>query len=108
MKRPRLRAYLGLGLVAAGLCGLALSGDLPAHPERLVAFYGLSLAGFALLATAAAALPLRGALVAAVILRVIFLPGAPSLSDDIYRYEWDGRVQQAGINPYRFAPNDPR
>ena len=34
MKRPRLRAYLGLGLLAAGLCGLALSGDLLQHPER--------------------------------------------------------------------------
>jgi hypothetical protein len=108
MKRPRLRAYLGLGLLAAGLCGLALSGDLIVHLERFVAFYGLSLAGFALLATAAATVPLRGALVAAVILRVIFLPGVPSLSDDIYRYQWDGRVQQAGINPYRYTPNDPR
>ena len=108
MKRPRLRAYLGLGLLAAGLCGLALSGDLILHLERFVAFYGLSLAGFALLATAATTLPLRGSLVAAVILRVIFLPGVPSLTDDFYRYQWDGRVQQAGVNPYRYAPDDPR
>jgi hypothetical protein len=108
MKRPRLRAYLGLGLLAAGLCGLALSGDLILHIERFTAFYGLSLAGFGLLATAATSLPLRGALVAAVILRVIFLPGVPSLTDDFYRYQWDGRVQQAGITPYRYAPNDTR
>jgi len=108
MNRPRLRAYLGLGLLAAGLCGLALSGDLIVHIERFVAFYGVSLAGFALLATAATSLPLRGALVAAVVLRVIFLPGTPSLTDDLYRYQWDGRVQQAGINPYRYAPVDPR
>jgi hypothetical protein len=108
MKRPRLRAYLGLGLLAAGLGGLALSGDLILHIERFVAFYGLSLAGFALLATAATSLPLRGALVAAVLLRVIFLPSVPSLSDDVYRYVWDGRVQLAGMNPYRYAPESPR
>lgn len=30
------------------------------------------------------------------------------LSDDLYRYAWDGRVQAAGINPYRYAPDDPR
>src|SRR5450756_225250 len=108
MKRPRLRACLGLGLLAAGLCGLALSGDLILHIERFVAFYGVSLAGFALLATAATSLPLRGALVAAVVLRIVFLPGTPSLTDDFYRYQWDGRVQQAGINPYRYAPVDPR
>ena len=31
----------------------------------------------------------------------------PYLSDDIYRYVWDGRVQAAGINPYRFIPAAP-
>jgi alpha-1,6-mannosyltransferase len=29
------------------------------------------------------------------------------LSDDIYRYVWDGLVQQAGINPYHYPPNAP-
>ena len=29
------------------------------------------------------------------------------LSDDIYRYVWDGLVQQAGINPYRYPPEAP-
>ena len=28
----------------------------------------------------------------------------PLLSTDIYRYIWDGRVQAAGINPYRYFP----
>ncbi len=28
----------------------------------------------------------------------------PSLSEDIYRYILDGRVQSAGINPYRYPP----
>ena len=27
------------------------------------------------------------------------------LSDDIYRYSWDGLVQQAGINPYNYPPD---
>ncbi|MBI3292750.1 MAG: hypothetical protein HYZ73_08095 [Elusimicrobia bacterium] len=31
----------------------------------------------------------------------------PSLSDDIYRYLWEGRVQLAGFNPYESPPNDP-
>ena len=29
------------------------------------------------------------------------------LSDDIYRYAWDGLVQQAGINPYHYPPEAP-
>jgi alpha-1,6-mannosyltransferase len=37
-------------------------------------------------------------------LGVLFAP--PWLSDDIYRYIWDGRVQAARINPYRYVPAD--
>lgn len=37
-------------------------------------------------------------------LSILFAP--PYLSDDIYRYVWDGRVQAAGINPYRYVPAD--
>ena len=29
------------------------------------------------------------------------------LSSDVYRYVWDGVVQQAGVNPYRYVPADP-
>jgi hypothetical protein len=31
----------------------------------------------------------------------------PHTSDDLYRYQWDGRVQAAGIDPYRYAPAAP-
>ncbi|MBX9699379.1 MAG: glycosyltransferase 87 family protein [Acetobacteraceae bacterium] len=43
----------------------------------------------------------------AVALRLALLPVAPHLSTDAYRYVWDGRVQAAGINPYRHIPEDP-
>jgi alpha-1,6-mannosyltransferase len=46
-------------------------------------------------------------LVFAVLFRLSLLFAPPYLSDDIYRYIWDGRVQAAGINPYRYAPSDP-
>ena len=32
----------------------------------------------------------------------------PILSSDVYRYVWDGRVEAAGINPYRYVPADPQ
>lgn len=34
---------------------------------------------------------------------LIFTP--PTLSDDMYRYVWDGRVQAQGISPWRYPPN---
>ena len=104
LKSAKPRAYLGLGIIAAGLVGLAVSGDLLVHATRFTAFYVLAGAGFALLATAATSLPLRGAIVAAVVLRLVFLPVMPSLSTDYHRYVWDGRVQLAGVNPYKYRP----
>jgi alpha-1,6-mannosyltransferase len=45
-------------------------------------------------------------LIVGVVLRVILI-AAPPVSTDIFRYVWDGRVQAAGINPYRYIPADP-
>jgi alpha-1,6-mannosyltransferase len=42
----------------------------------------------------------------AALLRLGALAAPVYLSDDIYRYIWDGRVQAAGINPYRYIPTD--
>ena len=46
-------------------------------------------------------------LAVAVGMRLIVLFADPFLSTDVYRYLWDGRVQAAGIDPYRYVPADP-
>lgn len=89
---------------------------------QLGAFYGyfaaaflLYLASLWLIGRWAAVSPSRTAgwlamglvAVVALIPRLWLLPTAPALTDDIYRYRWDGKVQLAGIDPYRYAPNDP-
>jgi len=38
-------------------------------------------------------------------LRLAALAGQPILSDDLYRYTWDGRVQLSGTDPYRYPPS---
>jgi alpha-1,6-mannosyltransferase len=43
----------------------------------------------------------------AIVLRAYVILFDPLLSSDIYRYVWDGKVQAAGINPYRHIPSDP-
>lgn len=45
--------------------------------------------------------------IGAIAFNIALLPSLPTLSDDMYRYIWDGRVQAQGINPYRYASNDP-
>ncbi len=46
-------------------------------------------------------------LAAAVFYRIILLPAPPSLSEDIYRYQWEGRVQALSLNPYTVYPAKP-
>ena len=39
--------------------------------------------------------------------RLVAIAHPPFLSDDVYRYVWDGEVGNAGINPFRWIPADP-
>ncbi len=43
---------------------------------------------------------------ASILCRLVALYPEPALSSDVYRYAWDGVVQHAGINPYRYVPGD--
>jgi len=42
----------------------------------------------------------------AILIRLLLLPLAPSLSDDGYRYVWDGMLQWEGLNPFLYLPTD--
>ena len=39
-------------------------------------------------------------------LRLVFLFAIPNLSQDFYRFIWDGRLVVSGLNPYLTTPND--
>ena len=40
-------------------------------------------------------------------MRLMLVAAPPVFSDDVYRYEWDGKVMSEGYNPYAHAPADP-
>jgi hypothetical protein len=105
--------FAATGLVA----GLALSatavwygGRLPAgSPSWLIpGAVGAAWVGFALAAILVTRVSRRTGvtlvLAGAVVLVVAAGFGPPRSSDDLYRYVWDGRVQAAGVDPYRYAP----
>ncbi|HUH33318.1 MAG TPA: hypothetical protein VLZ28_05150, partial [Daejeonella sp.] len=48
---------------------------------------------------------LRTGILAAVAFRFCLLLSLPALSDDVFRFLWDGRLQQLGINPFDFTPS---
>ncbi|MBV9078161.1 MAG: hypothetical protein JO048_11835, partial [Methylobacteriaceae bacterium] len=97
----------GLGL--AHLVGLGLQlADLPKANVIALVAESVVFAGIAGLVLAGRVrFSLATVLAVAALLRLtVFLP-PPYHSTDAYRYVWDGRVQAAGINPYRYLPSDP-
>jgi len=38
-------------------------------------------------------------------IRLVFLFSTPALSDDFYRFIWDGRLIEEGLNPFAYLPN---
>lgn len=42
----------------------------------------------------------------ALALRMILVPSFPNLSDDIYRFVWDGNLLVNGMNPYLYLPSE--
>lgn len=43
--------------------------------------------------------------IGAVLFRALALAAAAGLSDDLFRYLWDGKVLLHGVNPYRYPPS---
>ncbi len=51
--------------------------------------------------------PMKWVWATAVLARALLLFTTPTLSDDVYRYQWDGYVAHHNVSPYTFAINDP-
>lgn len=116
LNRPPAPATLSRLVVlgAAIECGFGLMLLHPPGPGRVSAWLTLFFATFACYALAVrgalgqdrdGAKPvLRVVLGFAILFRLTCLFAGPALSNDLYRYLWDGRQTLAGVNPYAAAP----
>ncbi|HEY7956544.1 MAG TPA: glycosyltransferase 87 family protein [Polyangia bacterium] len=105
-------AALGIAVLALTWATVATSRSWPATFERHLLLYVCAGAAWAIALLLLPRLPrgrgqLGWVLVISVGLRLIAWRAPPAHSDDVYRYLWDGRVQRAGINPYRYPPAAP-
>ena len=108
----RQNRWLILSGLVIELCLLYLVslGNLRTQVPRfwlgvLPAFLAYALGAFAVLKKPSGSL--RLILLAAVLFRATMWWSPPTLSEDVFRYVWDGRVQLAGINPYQYPPAAP-
>ena len=106
----------GLGALSAVVYASAapLSARLGVEPLRLhlpVVGAAFALYLLALWLVARGAATGRGALGIVLgfglVFRILLVWTPVYLSSDPYRYLWDGRVQWAGVSPYRYAPAAP-
>jgi alpha-1,6-mannosyltransferase len=109
-------ATLGLAALAAALLGIfAYGASLPNLDTHVPEFIALMLAAGILYLAAVfiaerfrlGAVALLLILAGAVAFRLCLLARPPALSQDVYRYQWEGRVKRAGLNPYTITPASP-
>jgi len=112
------RAPVGAGaaLLLAGFAGIVwtdlandtLRGEFVSHT---IAWFLVAFAGYLLLLqvqrSAVADDPWKWLLVLGLGLRLVLLVGEPTLSDDVYRYLWEGHLVTEGVSPYSFPIDSP-
>jgi hypothetical protein len=127
-RHPLRRLWIPGGVLLLALLPIPFLGDLRPRAAALLACW--LIAHTAYLGAARAVLGRRGAGVPSVVdgsraknpprsatlvlilgvgllARLALLPAAPTLSEDVYRYLWDGRTVVSGQNPFSRAPTDP-
>jgi alpha-1,6-mannosyltransferase len=100
-------------LMAACFVGMAFLRDLLRHLVPFLVLDGLACLGYGvavwrLLREPERRITLPLILGLAVLFRVALLfTTPPTLSTDVYRYIWDGRMANAGVNPYAHRVDSP-
>src|SRR6266436_5099363 len=91
--KPRIVETIGLLLLSAIfylVCVASVAGRSNQHPTSNIQHR-----------------PATPAIVAiAVLFRLTLWPLYPALSDDVFRYRWEGKLQASGGNPYEVRPYD--
>jgi alpha-1,6-mannosyltransferase len=95
-------------LVAAGIMVSAVAYYLLGYQVSrqnfpvVLLLFSLTFAAYAFLARK---LPLKTGTWTGIFFRLLFLFSLPALSDDYFRFLWDGRLFAAGENPFLHLPD---
>ncbi|MFZ6052708.1 glycosyltransferase 87 family protein [Halocola ammonii] len=99
------KVVVGLVLLFAGLFIAAYFTSRENFYQFLICMAS-AFGGFALLLSSMKILSWKWVLTAAIFLRLSLLFCTPELSDDVYRFAWDGRISANGGNPYLYLPSE--
>ena len=105
-------ALAGL-LMSIGFLGMPALHDLRPRVVEFLALYGVACVGYAMavwwsLRRTGTRRSMVVILAFAIVFRLLLLfTTPPTLSDDVYRYIWDGKLMNAGVNPYAQPVDSP-
>lgn len=108
MPKPVNRWWMVLSALILCVCLLAITYFTERHESTvLLTTYTLSfIAYLVILFSAKPEKDIGWLLAVALICRCLLLPAIPNLSDDIYRFIWDGRLWNQGISPFTYLPSE--
>lgn len=93
----------GIASLAIGLCVIAYNFGQKNFYD-FFPFYMLSMAGYFIAMIYKPGI--KFILFTGIVIRIMLVMSFPNLSDDIYRFYWDGSLTLAGISPYGILPAD--
>lgn len=99
--KSNLLSYTALAVSAAAYAALAYATPRT-NFNQLLLLYAVVFVAY--LYTTNQRFNLWHGIAAAMFFRLIFLFATPALSNDYFRFVWDGRLLSAGLNPYLYLP----
>lgn len=94
-----------LFIILSGVFYVSFGYDLErTDSEKLLVLY-VALFAFAFQIINLSGFHFRLLVIASIVFRLLFLFAIPNLSQDFYRFIWDGRMILEGLNPYLYTPD---
>ncbi|WP_430466824.1 mannosyltransferase [Winogradskyella ouciana] len=94
-----------LFIILSGVFYVSFGYDLErTDSEKLLVLY-VALFAFAFQIIKLSGFHFRLLVIASIVFRLLFLFAIPNLSQDFYRFIWDGRMILEGLNPYLYTPD---
>ncbi len=94
--------FLFILLTSLTFLGLVITRS---QTTTLMVVYGVSFFTYAWV-VGLTSLPWKALFATGILIRVVLLWGLPNLSDDFYRFVWDGTLLMNGINPFGLLPDE--
>lgn len=93
-------------IIISFACYIMLAFFIDRHDHNfLIPVYFIAFAAYILMLRNIYVWRIRHIFFIGILFRLIFFISLPELSDDFYRFIWDGRLLAEGFNPYQFVPS---